>query len=378
MRIGIVGERAELAMQVAAVLAAAGSPEPPVLLSPAQAQGHPGCDVLVVDPVTCAAPPDGWDGSDGCPVVVAHLPGEEPVARTAAIRWAAGSLVELPRAGHWLARLAGSTGAGRAPSALVVLGATGGAGASTLAVAVALAVGGAEGDCLLVDADPWSTGLDLGLGVPDGQGARWADVPTDTGALVADTLRACLPRVGGTYLLTGDPRDAAEPRVTAAVHAGRTDFAHVVVDAGRGPRGSTGLGAVTSPCGLTEGGTPTGGSIATGVAAGLGGLTRGGLTVAGSCAVADRFVVVAPCTLAGVVGARRALSWLPAERTALALRPTDWMPSAEVARVLGCPRVVSVPRLRAAPERAECGELAVGRVGRALAALGADVWAVLR
>lgn len=333
MRIGIVGGRDELGALVAAVVAATGN-HVEVAPLPAAAPLDQACDLVVVDPVTSPLPAGGV-GTGGSAVVVAHLAGEEMAARRAAGHWAASTVVELPRGGRWLAELVARAPSLRRTSVLHVVGATGGCGTSTLAVAAALAVGGDDGDCLLVDADPWSTGLDLALGVPDGQGARWGDVPADAGALVADTLRTNLPQLGGAYVLTGPPPAPQDPRVVAAVRAGRDEFAHCVVDSGRDP----------GVLGAFEG---------------------------------DAFLVVLPCTLAGVVGARRILSGLPERRVALALRPTGWMAPDEAAGVLGCPRTISVPRLRALPERAECGELAVGRLASSLAAVGAEVWAALR
>lgn len=81
-----------------------------------------------------------------------------------------------------------------------VLGACGGAGSSTLACALALS---SSSPSLLVDAVPFSGGLDLLLGAEEQEGKRWADVHVE-GHVPAAELRAALPHVADTAILTCD------------------------------------------------------------------------------------------------------------------------------------------------------------------------------
>jgi hypothetical protein len=188
--------------------------------------------------------------------------------------------------------------------------------------------------CLLVDADPCSTGLDLPVGIPDGQGARWSSIPAGAGALVADSLRASLPRIGELCVLTGPIAAPAEPRIGAVLRTGRADFASTVLDVGRG----------VAPAGL---------------------------------GARDAVAVVTPATLAGVVGSHRVVAGLPTRRIVLAVRPTGWLPPDEVAAQVGVERFVEVPTVRGLAERMDCGDVLVGRTGRALRRIGRDVWEAL-
>ncbi|MDH6196430.1 secretion/DNA translocation related CpaE-like protein [Mycobacterium frederiksbergense] len=77
---------------------------------------------------------------------------------------------------------------GRGP-AVAVVGARGGAGASVFAVALAQAAPAA----LLVEADPWSGGIDLVLGSEDLPGVRWPDLALQGGRLGYPALRDALP-----------------------------------------------------------------------------------------------------------------------------------------------------------------------------------------
>lgn len=81
-----------------------------------------------------------------------------------------------------------------------MLGACGGAGSSTLACALALS---SSSPSLLVDAVPFSGGLDLLLGAEEQEGKRWADVHVE-GHVPAAELRAALPHVADTAILTCD------------------------------------------------------------------------------------------------------------------------------------------------------------------------------
>jgi hypothetical protein len=296
-----------------------------------------GCRLLVVDGSmdtdrsidSLDAPGrSGVPGRPGPPVVVVHLAGEAPVACAFADRAGAVAVVELPAAGSWLV----DQMAGPAPSpVLAVVGALGGAGATTVALAGAVSAGG---DCLLVDADPRSTGLDLPLGIAVDHGGRWDAVPDTTEPLVANTLRSALPRVLGMTVLTGTAPVPGSARVPAAVAVGRSGFQRAVID-----------------CGRDLAGVP---------------LEPG-----------DSLVLVCPATLAGVVGARRVLDATPeGVRAQLAIRPTPWLPTDEIVELLGV-AALELPRLPRLAEAADSGELLSGRAGRDLARLGAGVWQAL-
>ncbi len=345
IRVGAVGLRPALAVHATVALAGAGAEVVPL---PATRSGDaPGSSSEPAGDATTAAvhlvlvdgagpldPASLGHAVDGAvPCVVVHLPGEQGPARALAAALSAAAVVELPAAADWLAaRVAPGTPTGPGPAggcgALVLVGATGGAGTSTLAIAAAAA----GGDCLLVDADPASPGLDLPLGLTEVPGARWPAIPSSADPLDAASLRAALPTVGGLGLLTGTPPDPADARVPAVVAVGRRHFDHVVVDAGRALPGWL---------------TPD-----------------------------DVVVVVAPATLAGVVGARRVLVGHAGGRAVLALRETPWLDPGAVAGELGVERLLVLPRLRGIAEATECGDLLGGRGGRALHRLGAQAWAV--
>lgn len=87
--------------------------------------------------------------------------------------------------------------AGRGP-VVAVLGARGGGGASVFAVALAQSVPSA----LLVDADPWSGGIDLVAGSEDLAGLRWPDLALQGGRVGYPALRDALPRRDGVSVLS--------------------------------------------------------------------------------------------------------------------------------------------------------------------------------
>ena len=375
VRIGLVGERADLAVEVAALAARAGAVVVSLGLGDVRvvaggATGAPAVDLVLVDAaaVIPAAPEGtggsgdppggGWFGADpgvavqgrplesgvdmvpSIPVVVLCRAGETGAARDAAGALGGAHVVELPLGASWLA-------AQLAPEhrswVLGVVGAVGGAGATTVAIACAV---GAGRECLLVDADPDSPGLDLPLGIPEGSGARWPQIPDTADPLDPGSLRAALPQVGQVTVVTGSGLSGAVPcpdpgwgdvpgRVQGVVGAGRADFARTVVDAGRGR-------------------------------------LAGGLLGPG-----DAVALVLPATLAGVVAGRRVLADLPTHQVVVLLRPSGWLPADEVAEQLGVPAALEVPRLGRAAELADCGDLLSGRTGRALHRLGEQVWARL-
>jgi hypothetical protein len=278
--------------------------------------------------VECAAGDSPGTAAGSFPtdgLVVVHLAGEAAPARHAADRLGAGHIVELPGGSDWLAE---RLPPGDRASVLAVLGAVGGAGATTVAIACAAAV---DADCLLIDADPLSAGLDLPLGIDDAAAGRWSAVPDTTEPLVADSLRAALPVVQGITVVTGGLPDPPGGRVRAVVGVGRRDFPRTVVDCGRW----------VHPDAVAPG---------------------------------DTAVIVTPATLAGVVGCRRILQDLPTDRVTLAVRPSGWLPAREVAEELGIQRFVEVPRLPRVAELAECGDVLAGGTGRKLRRIGRSIW----
>ncbi len=72
----------------------------------------------------------------------------------------------------------GGDGEGRGP-VVAVMGGRGGAGASLFATALARSARNA----LLIDADPWSGGIDLVVGTEEKQGLRWPDLALEHGRL---------------------------------------------------------------------------------------------------------------------------------------------------------------------------------------------------
>ncbi len=124
---------------------------------------------------------------------------------------------------------------------VAVTGARGGAGASVFAVALALAAQRSTRPVVLADADPWSAGLDVLLGMESGSAAV-STVRPPQGGLPAGTLLRALPsvRVGrGRLSVLLPARETGEPvgseLLTAVITAGRRAGALVVVDVPRHP-----------------------------------------------------------------------------------------------------------------------------------------------
>jgi secretion/DNA translocation related CpaE-like protein len=372
-RIGLVGTRADLAVEVAALAARTGATVVSVGLGDvwvgAGGATRAGVDLVLVD--AAAVLDTGAQGSGGpgdpprgvrlgadrgvgahgdrapgaggvvsLPVLVLCRAEETGAARDAADALGASHVVELPLGAPWLvAQLAPE----HRSTVLGVVGAVGGAGATTVAIACAV---GAGRECLLVDADPDSPGLDLPLGIAEGSGVRWPQIPDTDDPLDPGSLRSALPRVGHVSVITGSGLPGASWRpelgwgpvpgqVQGIVGAGRADFARTVVDAGRGRL----VGSLLGP--------------------------------------GDAVVLVLPATLAGVVAGRRVLADLPTQQVLVLLRPSGWLPADEVAEQLDWPVALEVPRLGRASELADCGDLLAGRTGRALGRLGEQIWARL-
>lgn len=120
--------------------------------------------------------------------------------------------------------------AGRGP-VVAVVGARGGAGASVFAVALAQSTSTA----LLVEADPWSGGIDLVAGSEDLAGLRWPDLALQGGRLGYPALRDALPRRDGVSVLSSGRSGSdieAEP-LGAVIEAGCRGGVTVVCDVPR-------------------------------------------------------------------------------------------------------------------------------------------------
>ena len=119
-------------------------------------------------------------------------------------------------------------------SVVAVLGGRGGAGASIFATALALTAA----DALLIDADPWSGGIDLLLGIENESGVRWPDLSLQSGRLNLAALREALPRRDGVGVLSGGRSggDIDAVPLGAVIDAGNRGGATVICDL---PRRST-------------------------------------------------------------------------------------------------------------------------------------------
>jgi secretion/DNA translocation related CpaE-like protein len=117
---------------------------------------------------------------------------------------------------------------GRRGAVAAVVAGRGGAGASTFATALAQTAA----DALLIDADPWSGGIDLVLGTEAEPGLRWPDLALEGGRLNFVALRQALPRRHGVSVLSNTRAGGAidaEP-LAAVIDAGRRAGVTVVCD----------------------------------------------------------------------------------------------------------------------------------------------------
>lgn len=129
------------------------------------------------------------------------------------------ALSEAAEAGH----------AGERRGAVVaVMGGRGGAGASLFATALARSAR----EALLVDADPWSGGVDLAVGSEDKPGLRWPDLALEHGRLDFAALRQALPRIDRLSVLSSarGGHDIEPGALAAVVDAGRRGGATVICD----------------------------------------------------------------------------------------------------------------------------------------------------
>jgi len=117
---------------------------------------------------------------------------------------------------------------------VAVIAGRGGAGASVFAAALAKTAA----DALLIDADPFSGGIDLLLGIEADSGLRWPDLMLQGGRLNYAALREALPRRGSVCVLSGvrGGADIDAAPLGAVVDAGSRGGATVVCDV---PRRST-------------------------------------------------------------------------------------------------------------------------------------------
>jgi secretion/DNA translocation related CpaE-like protein len=121
--------------------------------------------------------------------------------------------------------------ADRGGAVVAVMGSRGGAGTSVFATALAKTAG----DALLVDADPWSGGIDLIVGTEEKPGLRWPDLQVEHGRLDFAALRQALPRLNRLSVLSGvrDGNSVDPGPLAAVVDAGRRGGATVICDVPR-------------------------------------------------------------------------------------------------------------------------------------------------
>lgn len=116
----------------------------------------------------------------------------------------------------------------RGGAVVAVMGGRGGAGASVFAAALAFSAR----HSLLVDADPWSGGIELAVGTEDKPGLRWPDLALEHGRLDFDALRHALPRINGLSVLSSvrAGNDVEPGPLAAVIDSGRRGGATVVCD----------------------------------------------------------------------------------------------------------------------------------------------------
>ncbi len=117
---------------------------------------------------------------------------------------------------------------GRRGAVVAVMAGRGGAGASLFATALAQTAA----DALLVDADPWSGGIDLVVGSEEEPGLRWPDLDLEHGRLDVAALRQALPQRNGLNVLScaRGVNDIEPGPLAAVIDAGRRGGTTVVCD----------------------------------------------------------------------------------------------------------------------------------------------------
>jgi secretion/DNA translocation related CpaE-like protein len=165
----------------------------------------------------------------------------EPLAADweAAIAVGAQHVITLPaQDGELMSELSDAAEAARDDggrgAVIAVIAGRGGAGASVFATALAQTAP----DALLIDADPWSGGIDLVLGTEAEAGLRWRDLALQGGRLNFAALRDALPRRHGVSVLSGGRvgGDIDAAPLGAVIDAGSRGGATVICDV---PRRST-------------------------------------------------------------------------------------------------------------------------------------------
>lgn len=145
----------------------------------------------------------------------------------------------LPAAETWLVEwLAEATGPAAAAATVCVVAGRGGAGATVTAVGLAVTAARAGDPVVLIDADPLGGGIDLALGLENGDGARWPAFTDRRGRLSAVALRSALPSVDTLAVLSrkrGDAAPVPAAAMRAVLDASRRGAALVVVDLPRQP-----------------------------------------------------------------------------------------------------------------------------------------------
>jgi secretion/DNA translocation related CpaE-like protein len=158
----------------------------------------------------------------------------------------------LPSAGTWLVGLLSTPSAGRDAAPLVcVMGGQGGGGATTLAIALSRHASARGVSTVLIDADPFSGGIDLALGMESASGDRWPQVLPDEAAGVASGFVHRLPARSGLRVLAADrdePFAVSEAAMTAVIAEARSSSELVVADLPRRIDAATGALLAAANC----------------------------------------------------------------------------------------------------------------------------------
>ena len=111
-----------------------------------------------------------------------------------------------------------------------VLAGSGGIGASSFAATLA-AVAARDRECVLIDLEPVSGGIDVLLGIEDEPGVRWSGLRLDGGRLDPQLLADGLPRWASAAVLAADT--VPEPDAVSQLIGVARELGPVVVDLGR-------------------------------------------------------------------------------------------------------------------------------------------------
>ncbi|HVQ87312.1 MAG TPA: septum site-determining protein Ssd [Actinomycetes bacterium] len=145
-------------------------------------------------------------------------------------------VVFLPDAADWLVEVMTDLSSAQTARVIALIGGCGGAGASTLAAALAVRAVERDESPVLVDADPFSGGLDLLLGAETCSGVRWQELADVRGRIDHEQLVHALPIDSGLRFLTWS-REIAQAPDAEAIRAVISSLARhdgpVLVDAAR-------------------------------------------------------------------------------------------------------------------------------------------------